>query len=93
MTGMTEFTDELQLDILSRQISQSLTLMSLLKVKIIEVGPRDGLQNESVSLDVATKVKLVHCLADAGLQTIEAGSFVSPKWVPQMVVAMMFLSS
>ena len=53
-------------------------------VKIIEVGPRDGLQNESVSLDVATKVKLVHGLADAGLQTIEAGSFVSPKWVPQM---------
>ena len=59
--------------------------MSLPKaVKIIEVGPRDGLQNESVSLDVATKVKLVHGLADAGLQTIEAGSFVSPKWVPQM---------
>lgn len=59
--------------------------MSLPKaVKIIEVGPRDGLQNESVFLDVATKVKLVHGLADAGLQTIEAGSFVSPKWVPQM---------
>jgi hydroxymethylglutaryl-CoA lyase len=59
--------------------------MSLPKaVKIIEVGPRDGLQNEPVSLDVATKVKLVHGLADAGLQTIEAGSFVSPKWVPQM---------
>ena len=59
--------------------------MSLPKaVKIVEVGPRDGLQNESVSLDVATKVKLVHDLADAGLKTIEAGSFVSPKWVPQM---------
>jgi hydroxymethylglutaryl-CoA lyase len=59
--------------------------MSLPKaVKIVEVGPRDGLQNESVSLDVATKVKLVHDLADAGLMTIEAGSFVSPKWVPQM---------
>ncbi|MDG2019160.1 MAG: hydroxymethylglutaryl-CoA lyase [Porticoccaceae bacterium] len=59
--------------------------MSLPKaVKIVEVGPRDGLQNESASLDVATKVELVHGLADAGLQTIEAGSFVSPKWVPQM---------
>lgn len=59
--------------------------MSLPKaVKIVEVGPRDGLQNESVSLDVTTKVKLVHDLADAGLKTIEAGSFVSPKWVPQM---------
>jgi hydroxymethylglutaryl-CoA lyase len=59
--------------------------MSLPKVvKIVEVGPRDGLQNESVSLDVATKVKLVLDLADAGLKTIEAGSFVSPKWVPQM---------
>jgi hydroxymethylglutaryl-CoA lyase len=53
-------------------------------VKIVEVGPRDGLQNESVSLDVATKVQLVHGLADTGLTIIEAGSFVSPKWVPQM---------
>ena len=51
---------------------------------IVEVGPRDSLQNESVSLDVATKVQLVHGLADAGLKIIEAGSFVSPKWVPQM---------
>ena len=51
---------------------------------ILQAIPRDGLQNESVSLDVATKVKLVHDLADAGLKTIEAGSFVSPKWVPQM---------
>lgn len=59
--------------------------MSLPKaVKIVEVGPRDGLQNEPVTLDIATKVKLVEGLADAGLKTIEAGSFVSPKWVPQM---------
>ena len=59
--------------------------MSLPKaVKIVEVGPRDGLQNESVPLDVSTKVKLIHGLADAGLTIIEAGSFVSPKWVPQM---------
>ena len=53
-------------------------------VKIVEVGPRDGLQNEAVSLDVATKVELIERLASCGLKNIEAGSFVSPKWVPQM---------
>jgi hydroxymethylglutaryl-CoA lyase len=53
-------------------------------VKIVEVGPRDGLQNEKVAVDVATKVELISRLTDAGLTTIEAGSFVSPKWVPQM---------
>lgn len=53
-------------------------------VKIVEVGPRDGLQNELSPVSVATKVELIERLADAGLQTIEAGSFVSPKWVPQM---------
>lgn len=52
-------------------------------VRIVEVGPRDGLQNEqAVSLEA--KVALVNALADAGLTTIETGSFVSPKWVPQM---------
>ncbi len=59
--------------------------MSLPKqVKIVEVGPRDGLQNEPSELTVATRVALIEALADAGLRTIEAGSFVSPKWVPQM---------
>jgi hydroxymethylglutaryl-CoA lyase len=53
-------------------------------VKIVEVGPRDGLQNESVSLDIATKIELIERLASTGLKNIEAGSFVSPKWVPQM---------
>ena len=53
-------------------------------VKIVEVGPRDGLQNEAVSLDIATKVELIERLASCGLKNIEAGSFVSPKWVPQM---------
>ena len=53
-------------------------------VKIVEVGPRDGLQNEDVSLDIATKVELIERLASCGLKNIEAGSFVSPKWVPQM---------
>ena len=53
-------------------------------VRIVEVGPRDGLQNEAVSLDIATKVELIERLASCGLKNIEAGSFVSPKWVPQM---------
>ena len=59
--------------------------MSLPKrVKIFEVGPRDGLQNEARPVDTNTKVALIEKLADAGLQAIESGSFVSPKWVPQM---------
>ncbi|MGB8183198.1 MAG: hydroxymethylglutaryl-CoA lyase [Stellaceae bacterium] len=53
-------------------------------VRVVEVGPRDGLQNEAKSVPTATKVALIERLADAGLKTIEAGSFVSPKWVPQM---------
>ncbi|MDA8944413.1 hydroxymethylglutaryl-CoA lyase [Porticoccaceae bacterium] len=53
-------------------------------VKIVEVGPRDGLQNEAVSVDIATKLELIERLASCGLKNIEAGSFVSPKWVPQM---------
>jgi hydroxymethylglutaryl-CoA lyase len=54
------------------------------QVKIVEVGPRDGLQNEKTLLSVETKVNLIEHLAEAGLKTIESGSFVSPKWVPQM---------
>ncbi len=54
------------------------------KVKIVEVGPRDGLQNEKQLIPVATRVELIHKLAEAGVSVIEAGSFVSPKWVPQM---------
>ncbi|KAK6081436.1 vacuolar ATP synthase subunit b [Seiridium cupressi] len=53
-------------------------------VRIVEVGPRDGLQNEKRSIPVATKIELVEKLAKTGLSYIEAGSFVSPKWVPQM---------
>ena len=53
-------------------------------VKIVEVGPRDGLQNEKVTVDLPTKLKLVYQLSETGLLNIEAGSFVSPKWVPQM---------
>ena len=54
------------------------------RVKIFEVGPRDGLQNETALVDTQTKVTLIENLADAGIQAIESGSFVSPKWVPQM---------
>ncbi|MFJ2445803.1 hydroxymethylglutaryl-CoA lyase [Pseudomonas sp. S04] len=53
-------------------------------VRLIEVGPRDGLQNEAQPISVADKVRLVDALTAAGLDYIEVGSFVSPKWVPQM---------
>ncbi|WP_248920266.1 hydroxymethylglutaryl-CoA lyase [Pseudomonas entomophila] len=54
------------------------------RVRLVEVGPRDGLQNEAQPISVADKVRLVNDLTDAGLGYIEVGSFVSPKWVPQM---------
>ena len=57
------------------------------KVKIVEVGPRDGLQNEKQSVPTATKIELIRRLGDAGLKSIEATAFVSPKWVPQMADA------
>jgi len=53
-------------------------------VKLVEVAPRDGLQNEPASLPTATKVELIDRLSKTGLKVIEAGSFVSPKSVPQM---------
>lgn len=56
-------------------------------VRIVEMGPRDGLQNEKQAIDTATKVELIRRLRDAGLTAIEATSFVSPKWVPQMADA------
>ena len=54
------------------------------RVKLIEVGPRDGLQNEKQAVPAAIKIELVHRLQNAGLTEIEVTSFVSPKWVPQM---------
>ena len=53
-------------------------------VQIVEVGPRDGLQNEKSALEVGVKISLIDKLSEAGFSQIEAGSFVSPKWVPQM---------
>ena len=54
------------------------------KVKLVDVGPRDGLQNEKQPVPASVKIELVHRLQDAGLTEIEVTSFVSPKWVPQM---------
>ncbi|XP_069751843.1 hydroxymethylglutaryl-CoA lyase, mitochondrial-like isoform X2 [Narcine bancroftii] len=53
-------------------------------VKIVEVGPRDGLQNEKVIVPADVKIQLINLLSEAGLAVVEATSFVSPKWVPQM---------
>ena len=53
-------------------------------VRLVEVGPRDGLQNENQAIQTETKIQLVHKLVEAGLSYIETGSFVNPKWVPQM---------
>jgi isopropylmalate/homocitrate/citramalate synthase len=53
-------------------------------VKVVEVGPRDGLQNEPTPVPMAAKVELIERLAAAGLPSVEAGAFVSPRWVPQM---------
>ncbi len=53
-------------------------------VKIVEVGPRDGLQNEAQAVSVETRIALIDALSVTGLRAIEAGSFVSPKWVPRM---------
>jgi hydroxymethylglutaryl-CoA lyase len=57
------------------------------QVKIVEVGPRDGLQNEKVQISAEDKIALIEQLADAGVNYIESGSFVSPKWVPQMATS------
>ena len=58
------------------------------QVKIVDVGPRDGLQNEKSPVPAAVKIELVHRLQNAGLKEIEVTSFVSPKWVPQMADAL-----
>ncbi|HEY9679025.1 MAG TPA: hydroxymethylglutaryl-CoA lyase [Drouetiella sp.] len=54
------------------------------QVRVVEVGPRDGLQNESQHVATTDKVKLIQALGDAGLKSIEITSFVSPKWIPQL---------
>ena len=54
------------------------------EVRMVEVGPRDGLQNEAKAVPAAVKIALIERLANAGLSVVEAGAFVSPKWIPQM---------
>jgi hydroxymethylglutaryl-CoA lyase len=58
--------------------------VTVTRVKVVDVGPRDGLQNEQQPVDAAHKIELVHRLQAAGLREIEVTSYVSPKWVPQM---------
>jgi HMGL-like len=67
----------------SAQFSQS-SASRPQSVRIVEVGPRDGLQNEPQILPATVKIELINRLSDTGLKTIEVTSFVSPKWVPQM---------
>jgi len=62
-------------------------------VNIVEVGARDGLQNEQQTVSTADKVQLIEALANAGLKHIESGSFVSPKWVPQMATSSEVMST
>lgn len=57
------------------------------RIHIVEVGPRDGLQNEDWTVDVETRIELIERLAAAGNKTVEAGAFVSPKWVRQMAAS------
>ena len=57
------------------------------KIHLVEMGPRDGLQNETRTIDVKTKIELINRLSACGLESVEAGAFVSPKWVPQMAAS------
>ncbi|MBC8260015.1 MAG: hydroxymethylglutaryl-CoA lyase [SAR324 cluster bacterium] len=66
--------------------------MTAKKIQIVEVGPRDGLQNEKPWIATKTKIELIEKLAESGLKKIESTSFVSPKWVPQMKDAFEVLS-
>ncbi len=59
-------------------------------IRIVDVGPRDGLQNEKRLIPTAHKIALINLLSDAGISTIETTSFVSPKWVPQVPQNQMF---
>lgn len=76
-----------------RSFSSSTSKRLADQVRIVEVGPRDGLQNEKKSISPEVKIELVRRLAQTGLQTIEAGSFVHPKWTPQMAASDQVLSS
>ena len=73
--------------VLRRQLWRSFSTSSRTAadhVRIVEVGPRDGLQNEKSTIPLETKLELIRRLAQTGVQTMEAGSFVPAKWVPQV---------
>ena len=73
--------------VLRRQLCRSFSTSSRSAadhVRIVEVGPRDGLQNEKSTIPLETKLELIRRLAQTGVQTMEAGSFVPAKWVPQV---------
>ena len=74
-------------DVFTPTLPASLPVPLPTSVKIVEVGPRDGLQNEKVQISAEDKIALIEQLADAGVSYIESGSFVSPKWVPQMATS------
>ena len=71
---------------LSTQINHKIGRSLPHSVRIVEVGPRDGLQNETIPVPTGVKLEFINRLADSGLQNIEATSFVSPKWVPQVIL-------
>ena len=72
-----------------RSLSSSTTRLAR-EVRIVEVGPRDGLQNEKNTITLSTKIGLIKRLAETGVKDIEAGSFVAPKWVPQVGSPLVF---
>ncbi|GAA5837115.1 hypothetical protein JCM11251_005258 [Rhodosporidiobolus azoricus] len=78
---------------LSRTLSSNAAHFTKKPIKLVEVGPRDGLQNEKALLPTELKVELIERLVRAGMITVEAGSFVSPKWVPQMASTAEVLTS
>lgn len=74
----------MQSRLLSRSLSNAAAGVAAKKARIVEVGLRDGLQNEKTLVSLDTKLQLLDKIYAAGLRDIEAGAFVSPQWVPQM---------
>lgn len=67
--------------------------VTLPRIRLVEVGPRDGLQNERSILSASLKIQLIQRLVQAGLRNVESGAFVSPRWVPQMATTPEVISS
>lgn len=79
----THFSKALGRQLCNRTLATSTRRLAE-EVRIVEVGPRDGLQNEKNTIPLKTKIELIQRLAKTGVRDIEAGSFVAPKWVPQV---------